>query len=122
VRIANESYGNGRRRSAVVQFEPHSILVIDLYLSEFGIFQFLVIQTFQPSQCQLARGIFDSVQLVPARFDNADWQTELVGLICPYERETLVGELNPHTTDNMSPLDFIVNMHIGITLQYELFA
>jgi hypothetical protein len=72
-------------------------LIIDLYLSQIGALELLVVEALQAPQRQLGRGIFNGVQLVPARLDNADGQTELVGLIRAYERETLVGELNPHT-------------------------
>jgi hypothetical protein len=49
------------------------------------------------------------MQFVPARFDDAKGQPEFMGLVRSYEGEALIGELDLHTADNMSPLGFFVN-------------
>jgi hypothetical protein len=37
------------------------------------------------------------MNFVSTRFNDASWQTELVSLVCQYECEILVGELDFHT-------------------------
>jgi len=62
------------------------------------------------------------VQFIPARFDDAKGQAKLVCLIRPYEGEALIGELDLHTADNMSPDLILVNRHIVTIMQFNLYA
>jgi len=62
------------------------------------------------------------MQFVPARLDDAKGQSKLMGLVCPYEGEALIGELDLHTADNMSHLGLFVNSHVVTTKQYDNIA
>lgn len=59
------------------------------------------------------------MKLVAACLYDGDRKPEFVGLVRAYERETLVGELDLHTIQNMSPVRPVVNGYIVTMLQYE---
>jgi hypothetical protein len=119
VRVANESHSYGRRRCRRIEFEPHSVLIVDAYLSFVGAFELFIFQTFPVPQGKFGRCAFNHQQLVPARFDNRNGQPKLVSLGRPYEGEARISELDLHTVDNMNSPVLIVNRQIVTICQYE---
>ena len=97
MRVANEGHGDGRWRCRLVEIEPHSVLIVDAYLALVGAFEFFVFQAFPVPKCEFGFCVFDHQQLVPARFNNRDWQPEPVSLGCSYEREAGISELDLHS-------------------------
>jgi len=83
----------------VIQQKPDSILIVDPNLVFIAPLQLFVSQRFPVSERTLVRGGIYEDQFFATRFDHSYGQAQLVGSVCPYEREALIAELDLHTTE-----------------------